>query len=193
MKQKHIQKKFQPLVELIGLSEGKVFASIGASSGANDVMLSTLVKDVTFYIQDIDKDCLNQQELDKILDYYSRQSKQNLVQKNYFEIIYGDENKTNLPNDIFDIIFTNGTFHVFLFQEGILADIYKKLKPNGYFFIRESIARDGKLEYCPDEKCEHKRLFYESEIIKMLENHNFKFIKKYDDFLGYPIFKFQKK
>lgn len=192
MKQKHIENSFNPLIEILELSKGDVFADIGASSGAYDVMISTLVKDVTFYIQDIDSSCLNRTELDKIINYYSNQSHQELASKNKFIIIQGSIDKTNLPNNTFDIIYTNGTFHVFVHKEEILNDIYQKLKKGGYLFIRESLAEEGKIEYCPDKECGHQ-LFYDKDLLKLVKESGLTFIKKYDDFNGYPIFKFQKK
>lgn len=188
---KQIKKSFTPLVALLELKPGMVYADVGAAGGAYDVMISTLTKDVTYYVQDIDTACLNQTQLDKILTYYSAQSQQNLRQKNKFVIKEGAYKYTNLPNNTFDVIYTNATFHAFSYKTEMMTDIYKKLKPGGYLFIRDGLAKTEKAEYCPDEKCANK-LVKEADLLSIVTSSGFRLVKKVPDFQGYPIFKFKK-
>jgi len=189
LKQKRIEKTFMPLVEKLELSEGDVFADIGASNGVFDVAISMFVKDITFYIQDIDKDCLNQNEFDKVINYYSKQSGLDLKQQNKFVITIGDTKQTNLPDNTFDVIYSNATFHAFEHKRDMMADIYKKLKIGGYLFIRDDIAEDGEVKFCPDEG---GRIVDEKEFLEIITGKGFILVEKYDDFDGYPMFKFQK-
>lgn len=191
-KQKSIKKTFKPLVDILGLTKGKVFADIGASSGAYDVMISTLVEGVTFYIQDIDSTCLNPSELDKIIHYYAKQSKQALAKKNKFFIAMGTYKQTRLPENRFDIVYSNAAFHAIEYKNAIVTDIYQKLKPGGYFFIRDGFAKKGERKYCPDKNCKQP-LAHEDELMEILQKSHFTLVKKYDNFQGYPIFKFRKK
>ena len=191
LSQKQIRKSFTPLVDLLELKPGNVYADVGAAGGAYDVMISTLTKDVVYYVQDIDTTCLNQSELNKILDYYSAESKQVLRQKNKFVLTMGGYKQTNLPNNTFDVIYTNATFHAFSHKAAIISDVYQKLKFGGYLFIRDGLATKKEAQYCPDEKCANQ-LVKETDLLSIVKNSGFTLIKKYPDFQGYPVFKFRK-
>lgn len=131
---------------------------------------------------------MNSEELEKIIQYYSEQSEQNLQEKN-FNIVVGEFTKTNLPDDTFDVIYTNGTFHVFSDKEAIMEDIYKKLKPNTYLVIRDDVVKEGEIKFCSEDG---EQLVTESELLQILKDTSFTFIEKIDNLNGYPIFKFQK-
>ncbi|MEM1135658.1 MAG: methyltransferase domain-containing protein [Bacteroidota bacterium] len=191
LSEKQIDKVFIPLVEILELSAGDVFADVGASSGAHDIMISTLVDSVTFYIQDIDTTCLNQKQLDKIIAYYSDLRGQSLKSRNQYFITIGELKQTKLPDDTFDKIYSNATFHVLSHKEALMTDVYTKLKVGGSFFIRDGFAKAGKIEYCEDKTCGHQ-LTSEEEMIKIVQASGFSFVKKWDDFKGYPVFKFEK-
>lgn len=191
LSQKQVKKSFVPLVKMLGLKPGTVFADIGASGGAYSVMISTLTKGVTYYIQDIDTTCLNPQEIEKILGYYSQQSGQVLSQQNTYHLTIGSADQTNLPNQTFDVIYTNGTFHVFRHKQKIMRDIYQKLKPGGYLFIRDGLAKSDPPKRCPDKNC-HTPLVHEKDLIAIVQSCRFKLVEKVENFSGYPVFKFQK-
>lgn len=189
LKQKNIESAFVPLIEILGLEKGDVFADVGASSGVYDIVMATLTEDVTYYIQDIDTDCLNPEELDKIIQYYSEQSGQALAEKNHFHITIGEFTQTNLPDNTFDVIYTNGTVHVFSDKEKMMKDIYTKLKPNAYLFIRDDIVKEGEIKFCPEDG---EQLVNENELLQLLNDADFTLVEKIDDLNGYPLFKFQK-
>ena len=56
--------------EFLGLKPGVVFADIGASSGYYDAAMAVFLDSVTFYLNDIDKNCLNERNLNKVIRYY---------------------------------------------------------------------------------------------------------------------------
>lgn len=191
MSQKNIKNTFGNLIKILDLTEGKVYADLGASNGAYDVMMASLTKGVTYYVQDIDTTCLNQREFKKVVDYYTQQSGYPITTHNRFHLTMGDVHQTNLPDNTFDVIYSNGAFHVFSDKLAIMRDVYRKLKPGGYLFIRDRLAKGPKKELCNDEKCRHP-LLQEQEFLSILQNSRFVLIKKYPRFEGTPIFKFQK-
>lgn len=192
LKAKTIRSSFSPLIEIFELGPGKVFADVGASSGAYDVMFSTLVADVTFYIQDIDSACLNQDQLDKIFDYYSKQQGLDLRKRNEFKIVLGSYTESKLPVNHFDVIYSNATYHAFSKPGAMISDIHRKLKDEGILFIRDGFSEEGKPEICPDESCA-RPIPTEASFMQVMEENGFQLLQKWEDFQGQPLFKFGKK
>src|SRR4051812_6897733 len=85
-----IRKTFQPIIDYVDLKPGESFADVGASSGYYTVMMSTLTKNVTYYIEDIDTSCLNTREFNKVIAYYSKQSGFELLKRNEYKLVLGD-------------------------------------------------------------------------------------------------------
>ena len=62
---------FKRLNDYLEISAGDVFAEVGASSGYYNGAMAVFLDSVTFYLQDIDKDCLNEDNLQKVLRQFS--------------------------------------------------------------------------------------------------------------------------
>ncbi len=189
MNQKNIQKTFTPLIQAFGLKPGTVYADIGAQNGLYDVAFATLTQGVTYYIQDIDQAALK--ELDRVLRYYTKKSGRPIAQDNQFHSVLGTTKQTNLPDDTFDVIHSNATFHAIRHKRAIIQDIFTKLKPGGYFFIRDEFVKNGVVKWCPSKEC-NARLATEEELLAVMATTDFKLVKKYPDYDGYPMYKFQR-
>ena len=129
---------FRKYVRDYKFNKGDVVADIGAASGWIDAGISVLIDSVTFYIQDIDTIYLNQNQFDKNINYYSKV--RGTPQTNKFQFVIGTEQKTNLPDNTFDKIIFNNSFHEIRDPYSILEDVSKKLKPNGQIIIREGFS-----------------------------------------------------
>src|SRR6478609_8594379 len=152
--EKSIKETFSPILEFMNYKPGMSFADVGAGSGAITVMMGTLMSNSTIYIQDIDTKILEQDNVNKIIAYYSEKSNQNLQKKNQFSIVHGDANHSNLPDGSLDLIYTNATLHVFDSPDSMFIDLRKKLKPSGAIFIRDDFKnQNGKREFCGDSSC----------------------------------------
>ena len=114
--------------EFLGLKSGVVFADIGASSGYYDAAMAVFLDSVTFYLNDIDQHCLNEKNLNKVLRYYSKLKGSSIQSTNSFHFVIGTPTRTNLPENTFDVIFSNATMHVIDQPDSILTDLYKNLK-----------------------------------------------------------------
>jgi ubiquinone/menaquinone biosynthesis C-methylase UbiE len=190
MKQKHIHETFQPILEFMSVQPGVVFADVGAASGDITVMMATLMDGVTIYIQDIDTSTLQQNNLDKIINYYSAQSHQDLRKKNKFHLTIGDPLHTGLPESTFDLMYTNATLHVFDAPDSVLTDMRKKLKPTGKLFIRDSFKNDhGAGTHCSDPECAKPLLSIE-EFLTLMKKNGFVLVKQAPEMSGYPLFGF---
>ena len=122
------------------ISAGDNVAEIGAASGWLTAAFSVLSDSVTYYIQDIDTNLLNQTQFDAVIKHFSEQRL--TKQTNNFHFVVGSETSTNLPEELFDIIIINNSFHEFSETSSMMDDIVKKLKPRGRLVIHESFAND---------------------------------------------------
>jgi len=190
MSQKTIRKTFQPILQFMEYKSGMSFADVGAGSGAITVMMATLMDNSTVYIQDIDTSVLKQDNLVKIIDYYSNQTGQDLRKKTDFNITIGDTRKTKLPDRTFDLIYSNGTLHTFSSLDLMLADLSQKLKPDGVIYFRDSFKNDhGEKGYCSDTKC-GKPLLTIDKFMSAMKKNGFQIKKQSPDMSGYPVFGF---
>ena len=190
MSQKSIRQTFDPILQFMNYQPGMAFADVGAGEGAITVMMTTMMNGSAIYIQDIDQKILNQENMDKMIDYYSRQSHQELRKKNQYNIAYGDANHSNLPDHSLDLIYSNATIHVFSSPDSMIADLRTKLKPTGTIFIRDDFKNhNGKGERCGDSSCPG-RLITVEEFLMIMKTNGFKLLKQTPDMSGSPLFGF---
>jgi ubiquinone/menaquinone biosynthesis C-methylase UbiE len=190
MSQKNITKTFQPILEFIDYKPGMTFADVGAGSGALTVMMASLMDGSDVYIQEIDTATLNQRNLKKIIDYYSKQVGKDLAKANDFHTTIGDVQHTNLPDASFDLIWSNATTHNFTSIDSMMVDLGRKLKPGGVLFLRDSFKGDhNEGEFCSDPKC-GRRLLTIDEFLAVMKRNGFKLTKQSPDMSGYPVFGF---
>jgi ubiquinone/menaquinone biosynthesis C-methylase UbiE len=190
MNQKGIEKTFRPILQFMDYKPGMSLADVGAGSGALTVMMASLMDSSTVYIQDIDSTVLVADNLNKIIDYYSKQSGQDLRKKNKFYSKIGDAQRTNLPDSSFDLIYSNATVHSFTSIDSMMIDLAKKLKSGGLLFLRDSFKNDHKEGiFCSDPKCA-KPLLTIAEFLDVMNRNGFKLVKRAPDMSGYPLFGF---
>lgn len=181
---------FKRQAEFIGLREGVMFADIGASSGYYDAAMAVFVDGVTFYLNDIDYHCLNARNLNKVLRYYSKLRGQRIDSTNTFHFVIGTPTRTTLPENVFDVIFSNATMHVIDYPDSILSDVHRNLKPDGHLYIRDEFVYNGEERKCPSKKCGHQLLQY-TPFIELMKRNGFQLVGEAQEF-GYPIYKFSK-
>jgi SAM-dependent methyltransferase len=167
-----------------------VFADVGASSGYYDAAMAVFLDSVAFYLNDIDRHCLNKKNLDKVIRHYSKIKGRPLEATNTFHYVIGTPTQTNLPNDTFDVIFSNATMHVIEHPDSILNDLYHNLKPQGFLYIRDEIVYNGEQRQCSSRKCGHNLLQYD-HLIKLMSRNGFSLTGETHEF-GHPIYKFSK-
>lgn len=167
------------------------FADLGASSGYYDGAMAVFLDSVTFYLNDIDYHCLNEKNLNKVLKYYSELKGSSVSATNQFHYVIGTATHTLLPENAFDVIFSNATAHVLDHPDSILTDLHKNLRPDGHFFIRDEFVYKGEIKKCGSKKCGHLLLQYEP-FIDLMDHNGFVLVGESHDF-GHPIYKFAKK
>ena len=157
----------QKSLETYQFKPNETVASIGASSGVWEIWFASQVDNLTFYLQDIDLQNCNQEEIDYGVKYYEKLLNKKII-SNFIPII-GNHYQINLPKNTFDKILIINSLHEFLFINDILQDVKKCLKPAGKLFIEEQIAKtSGEIH----EGC-GKRLFTQEELIDCLGKNGF--------------------
>lgn len=189
LNQKTINETFSRILAFMGVKPGETFADLGASSGYYTVMMSTLLRDNIIYVQDIDTVCLNEREFNKVITYYSKQSGVDLRSQNDLRYIIGTPDGSNLPDNYFDHIYTNGTFHHFADRDKMVRDIYRKLKVGGEVTVRDSFTSKEE-EYCMDAT--RVKLQPVDTLLAVMSRNGFRLLDR-KDFAPYPAFKFGKK
>jgi Methylase involved in ubiquinone/menaquinone biosynthesis len=189
-KERSTQKTFQPILQFMDYQPGMTFADVGAGSGALTVAMASLMDLSTVYVQDIDTSILRKDKLDKMIEAYRKESGKDLRRTNKFIVTIGDIQKTNLPNNTFDLIYSNATVHSFISLDSMVVDIGRKLKPNGVVFFRDSFKGDhGSGDFCPDPKCK-RPLISVDEFLATMKRNGFQLKKQSPDMSGYPVFGF---
>ncbi|GHM99653.1 hypothetical protein WSM22_11430 [Cytophagales bacterium WSM2-2] len=193
MDTKRIQQTFPEIIAFIGIKPEQAFADVGASSGYYTLMIATLLHNVDIYIQDIDTACLNRREVDKVIDYYSRQTNSDQRVSNNIHLVTGTPVQTNLPDGAIDRIYTNATFHVLGNRDALFSDLRKKLRPGGRIVIRDGFAkRKGTPEFCTDKKC-GKKLLPTDSLFAVMRRHGFVPDDSVANLKGYPAYRFRLK
>jgi ubiquinone/menaquinone biosynthesis C-methylase UbiE len=187
------QKTFSPILEFMEAKPGMHVADVGAGSGALTVIMATQLDSCTVYIQDIDKKVLEQENVNKMIKHYSKKLGYDLGTRNNFRIVHGELTQSLLPDNTFDLIYSNATIHAFDQPDLMLTDLRKKLKPTGRIFIRDSFYGDnGEGQYCSDEKC-GKKLHTINEFLKMMDRNGYTLVKQSPNLSGYPVFGFERR
>ena len=174
----------QKSLSIYNFQQNETIASIGASSGVWEIWFASQIDYLTFYLQDIDAQNCNQAEINEGIAYFEKLvSKKNTGK---FIPIIGTQSATNLPKNTFDKVLIINSLHEFETPEIILQDIRKILKSNGKLFIEEQNAKFlGEIH----EGC-GKRLFTESEIVKLLKKYSFELMEKHFKDNGVMIYEF---
>jgi hypothetical protein len=161
----------------------ETIASVGASSGVWEIWFSSQVDNLTFYLQDIDAQNCNQEEIDYGINYYEKLLGKKIIGK--FIPIIGTQHQANLIVDFFDKILIINSLHEFLFVNEILLDIKNCLKSSGKLFIEEQITKtSGEIH----EGC-GKPLFTQDELVDCLHRNGFELANMVDK--GGTIFIFE--
>lgn len=154
-------------LEVYNFQKGDVVASLGAGGGVWEIGFATFHEDLTFYLQDINGNVLNQADIDYAIEYYTKVSGK--PNGNQFIPVIGTEKKTNLPTGIFDKVLVINSFHEFSEPKAMLTEVSRILKPAGQLFIEETLARTPGQRH---EGCQ-KPLYTEPELIDFLNNQGF--------------------
>lgn len=190
MNEKGSKKTFQPILQFMDYQSGMTFADVGAGSGALTVAMATLMDKSTIYIQDIDSSILKKEYIDKAIDDFKKQSGRDLRMNNKFIITIGTLKKTNLPDNTFNLIYSNATVHCFSSLDSMSIDLGRKLKTNGVLFFRDGFKKNQDVEsYCSDPKCRRPLLTMDKFLTTMKRN-GFELKKQSPNISGYPILGF---
>lgn len=148
-------------------TRGETVASIGAQCCHWEAAYAAASDSIHIYLEDIDSSWMNARQAGFAWNYYAGLLGHPLPAS--FQLVLGEEKKTNLPNGIFDKILIINSFHEFTYKKEMLRDIALKLKPGGTLFIDETLAlRSGELHgVC------HRQMYMDNELIELLRQYGY--------------------
>ncbi len=178
--------KMKPMFDFMDLQQGRVVASIGAKNGWFEAAASLYYDSLTFYLEDISAECLNETTVKKTIKQYEKLKKKPI--NNRFELAVGTDSTTALPSQFFDRVLVNNTYHHFSKKVEMLADLKRITKPDGYLYIFEPIIFENQVKIF---KC----AYYTSEttLISEIEKAGFQFVERHEFREGSIFFKFKTK
>lgn len=134
-----IREVYGPELAVLDLKPGEVVADVGGSNGYRMAMFAVLYDSITFYIQDIDSLCLNQQEWTAVKRYHEGLKGRSLACD--FHLVLGDAHGSHLPVAAIDKLLVTASYHHFSDPQGMLADLRTKLRPGGRIYLIENVVR----------------------------------------------------
>jgi SAM-dependent methyltransferase len=169
-----VQKQFNDQLKFYDFHSGEMVASIGAQCANWEAIFASRTDSVTFYLEDIDSASLNEKQVSFAWAYYSSLRGKPITCD--YKIVIGTETTTNLPDNAFDKIVVINSFHEFTDKQQMLADIRKKLKPDGILMIDETLAqKSGELHI----QCK-KRIYTDEEMVAIFKENGFMYLKSAD-------------
>ncbi len=168
------------------LQKGQIVASIGAKNGWFEAAASIYHDSLTFYLEDIDAECLNKPNVEATIALYAKIKKQPI--RNRFDMVVGTDSTTKLPTQLFDRVLLNNTYHHFSKKVQMMADVKRIIKSDGFLYVFEPIILEKQVKFF---KC----AYYTSEktLISEIEKAGFLFVEKYQFGEGSLFFKFKNK
>lgn len=149
---------------------GQIVASIGAQCCNWEAAFAAATDSVHFFLEDIDSTYFNSKQASFAWNYYSGISSKPM--SSTYQLVLGDEKKTNLPEKLFDKVIIINSFHEFTHQKEMLEDIAHKLKPGGLLYIDETLARrSGEIHHgCG------KRIYLDEELVLILKGNGYEYV-----------------
>ncbi len=181
-----LKTNFDNMTSQFGCKPGEKIASVGASNGAVEAQISVFIDSLDWTIQDIDTACLNRTEFKKVLDYHERLKGQPL--KASFELVLGEQCKTNLQSDYYDRILLCNVYHELSNPKCLVADIHTALKASGRLVVMELMAtKIGQKK----RDCGH-RMLWEPDFVNDLNSLGFHLEEKLTNKSVFTFFVFSK-
>jgi len=167
-----LTENYQSFYRHLGVRQGEIVASVGASNGYVEVQISSFIDSIYWTIQDIDTACLNYKELNKVINYHEKLINKRL--NGTFDIVIGNISRTNLPIQHFDRILLVNVFHELSDKKSIMLEIHNSLKEHGLVVVMERMATKSGQNH---GDCGHPKLV-ESEFIAEMTTYGFDLLTK---------------
>ena len=155
---------------IYNFQRNEVVASVGAGSGSKEVIYSMMADSITFYLQDINSVCLTPENLTATVNRLYDAGGRTCTAK--FIPVIGTEKQTRLPRRFFDKIIIENTLHELTHPNDLLTSVRANLKPDGYLFIEDIIAKRSGQKH---RGC-GKLLYTEEALIHLLDANGFQLL-----------------
>ena len=155
---------------IYSFQRNEVIASVGAGSGSKEVIYSMMADSITFYLQDINPTCLTPENLTATVSRLYDAGGRICTAK--FISVIGTEKETRLPRQFFDKIIIENTLHELTHPNDLLTSVRTNLKPDGYLYIEDVIAKRSGQKH---RGC-GKPLYTEDALVQLLSVNGFRLL-----------------
>ena len=152
------------LIKNMEIKPTDYIADIGAGSGYHVFKMAPIANKGKIYAVDIQPEMLNAILTNTYFDTYKN-----------IELVQGDEQSVNLPENTFDKVLMVDVYHEFNFPKEMILSIKKSLKENGKIYLIEYRMEDDAVPI----KTIHK--MSEKQAVKELKAAGFKLEKNMDN------------
>ncbi|WP_026778020.1 class I SAM-dependent methyltransferase [Polaribacter sp. Hel_I_88] len=152
------------LIKNMAIKTTDVIADIGAGSGYHVFKMAPIANKGKIYAVDIQPEMLNAILTNTYFETYKN-----------VELVQGDEQSVNLPENTFDKVLMVDVYHEFNFPKEMILSIKKSLKKNGKIYLIEYRMEDETVPI----KTIHK--MSEKQAVKELKAAGFKLEKNMDN------------
>lgn len=176
---------YQPRDQYYGLKAHDTILSIGAESGANEVVYGLLTDSLHFILENISLKYLNQPSVDFSNSYYEKM----FAKKNTstYTIQIGNDSSTLLPASSCRKIIVENSLHEFSDAHRMMKELYRILKPGSDLYIFERLATP---KHTVHQSC-GKHLYFQDELVALMQKEQFRFVGT-SVFVGVNLFTFRK-
>jgi SAM-dependent methyltransferase len=176
---------YTPRLQFYDLKKNDTLVSIGAESGANEVVYGLLCDSAHFVLENISAKYLCQKYVDFSKSYYEKM----FVKKTTatYTIQIGNDSSTLLPSRTFKKVAVENSLHEFSNPQKMMAELYRILKPGAALYLFEALSTPKNAIH---GSC-NKRLFSRGELLTLMQHEHF-VLEKEGESLDVPMFKFRK-
>lgn len=127
------------ILKAADFQSGEHIADVGSGNGWFDAAIGIFEDSLSFVLEEIDSSFIKNGRLKEALLEYAK-IKGRTITCSYNRAI-GTEKSTNLPVSSFDKVLLIDTYHHFRYQDEMIKDIFRILRPEGKLIVYEQIAK----------------------------------------------------
>jgi ubiquinone/menaquinone biosynthesis C-methylase UbiE len=127
------------LLGVLNLRAGQTIVSIGTGGGVWEIGLGAAVDGLTMYLVELDPALLNEAEISAGVRFFERQYKRPV--RSTFVPVIGTATEVPLPDGLADQVLLLNSLHEFTEPAAMLRECARLLRPGGYLWIEETLAR----------------------------------------------------
>jgi ubiquinone/menaquinone biosynthesis C-methylase UbiE len=126
--------------DTLRFTPGEHIVDVGAKGANLAGVLSLFYDNVNITLEDIDSSCLNDDQVDFVLNYYTGINSGKEPVGIMYRVVIGNDTSTTLPDAAYQKVFFINTYHEVTKPKQMLADLHRILAPGGILYVQEKVT-----------------------------------------------------